>query len=112
MGIPKKFPRTFKRLSYIAEALVKANKTAAPSEAHVINLSYGGAAIYTRADLKGQVEITLFLKNEAGQTVAETLWGNVVWKREMGSLNAIGLEFGNLNPKDHSITMSLMEQLL
>jgi len=72
----------------------------------------GGVAIYTKEDFEGQIEITLFLDGGEGKTVAETLWGNVAWKKKVGSMTAWGIEFGNLNPQDHRVTMSLMEELL
>jgi hypothetical protein len=108
----KKTPRTFKRLSYIALAVVKTGPETPPAEAYVVNLSYGGVAVYTKADLAGQVEITLLHEKGPGRTAAETLWGHVAWNRKLGSMNACGIEFGNLNPEDHGVTMSLMEKYL
>ncbi|HEX9758147.1 MAG TPA: PilZ domain-containing protein [Nitrospiria bacterium] len=108
----KKTPRTFKRISYIALASLKTPTQSTPIEAYIINFSYGGVAIYTKEDFEGQVEITLYLEGNGGKTVAETLWGNVAWKRNVGSMTAWGIEFGNLNPQDHSVTMALMEELL
>jgi len=108
----RKTPRTFKRASYIALAAVRNESAAAPIEAHVVNLGFGGVAVYTRADLNGQVEVTLFHEDRTGKTVTETLWGNLAWKRTVGSLNACGIEFGNLNPEDHAVTLALMESLL
>lgn len=108
----KKTPRTFKRLSYIALAFVKKHSEAAPTEAQVINLSYGGIAIYSREVLDGQVEVSVFYEDEGDKTVTEHLWGKIAWKKKVGSMIAYGVEFGNLNPEDHRITMSLMEDLL
>lgn len=108
----KKTPRVFKRVSYIALASVKTGSGVSPIEAYVINFSYGGVAIYSKEELEGQVEITLYLENGKGETIPETLWGNVAWKKKVGSLIASGIEFGNLNPQDHSLTMAIMEELL
>ena len=110
--MPKKTPRTFKRASYIALATVKPKPMAPPIEAHVINFGYGGVAIYTKAFLEGLMEITLYLEDDKGKPVSETLWGKVAWKKKLGSLQAYGIEFGNLNPENHRITLSLMEDLL
>ena len=107
-----KVPRTFKRISYIALAFVKTGADTPPAEAYLINLSYGGVAVYTQSNLDGQVEITILHEDHKGKTSAETLWGNVAWKRKLGILNVCGIEFGNLNPEDHAVTMSLMEELL
>jgi hypothetical protein len=108
----RKTPRTFKRASYIALASVRNESNATPSEAHVVNIGFGGVAVYTRADLSGQVEVTLFHADGRGKTVTETIWGRLAWKRTVGSLNACGIEFGNLNPQDHAVTLALMESIL
>ncbi len=108
----KKTPRVFRRISYIALASLKVEGKGSPIEAYVINFSYGGVAFYTVEDFEGQVQITLFLDDEKGELVVETLWGKIAWKRKVGSMNAWGVEFGNLNPQDHWITMSLMAELL
>jgi hypothetical protein len=108
----RKTPRTFKRASYIALASVRTGSTGMPVEAHVVNLGFGGVAVYTRADLAGQVEVTLFHADGKGKTVTETIWGKLAWKRPVGSLMACGIEFGNLNPEDHPVTLSLMEAIL
>lgn len=111
--MPKKSPRTFKRLSYIALAFIKKNSTAAPAEAYVINISYGGVAIYTQAELEGQVEITLFHEEEGEKrALAETLGGTIAWRRPVGRIIACGIEFGNLNPDDHPVTMAVLEKFL
>ena len=108
----RKTPRTFKRASYIALAAVRNQSTTAPIEAHVVNIGFGGVAVYTRAELGGQIEVTLFHEEVKGKTITETLWGQLAWKKTVGSLNACGIEFGNLNPEDHAVTLALLEALL
>lgn len=110
--MPKKRPRLFRRLSYVAQAVVKTDSRRGPVEAHVINIGYGGMAIYVRGKLEGQIEITIFHEDEHGQTIAETLLGNIAWTKVLGSLTACGIEFGNLNPQDHSYTMTVIEEFI
>ncbi|HEY5649124.1 MAG TPA: PilZ domain-containing protein [Nitrospiria bacterium] len=110
--MPKKKPRLFRRLSYIARGKIKEINAQAPLEAHVINIGYGGMAFYIRGRVTGQVEITIFHEEEDGKVIPETLLGNVSWIRPMGSLNACGVEFGNLNPADHSHTMTVIEEYM
>lgn len=110
--MPKKKPRLFRRLSYIAQAVVKSDFRRSPVEAHVINIGYGGMAIYVRGRLEGQIDITIFHEDENGKTVAETLLGNAAWNKALGSMTACGIEFGNLNPQDHGYTMSIIEEFI
>jgi hypothetical protein len=111
--MPEKSPRTFKRLPYIALALIKTDVTAVPVEAYVVNLGYGGIAVYSNAELTGQLEITLFHEEEqARRAVTEILWGTVAWQKPVGTMTAYGIEFGNLNPDDHPITMSIVEKFV
>ena len=104
--------RQFKRASFIALADIRPNPQSPPSEAYVINFSQGGIAIYSKELLQGRAEMTLYLFDDNGRPVAETIWGKVAWKKKIGSLYAVGLRFVGLNSRDHSLTIAAMDEAL
>lgn len=103
-------PRKKKRISMIAAALVRPSSTGIPIEAQIINVSYGGVGIYIKEPVQGRVQIVISLKVGPDREVAQTVWGNVIWKEPVGSSYAIGISFEELNHRDHSLLLSFLEK--
>jgi hypothetical protein len=98
------------RVSMVAAAVVKPNMLDSQIEAYMINLSYGGAGIYVKVPLDGRVQLVISLRIGMGKPVAESVWGNVIWKRPVGSKYAVGIAFEGLNPKDHQMLLSFLDR--
>jgi c-di-GMP-binding flagellar brake protein YcgR len=108
---PDQHVANHKRVSLIeAASVVSPSLSRSPIEAQIINVSYGGMGIYVKKPLEGFVEISIILRVGESKEVAETVAGQVMWKRRVGSMYAIGVSFKELNPKDHSRLISYLEQ--
>lgn len=101
--------RKYKRASLIGLVEVRRNPTDPPVEAHAINISYGGLAIYIEKSLTGRVEMRLFYGDGTGKWIDETVSGQVMWQQKVGTWYATGIQFDELNPQDHSMTLGFLE---
>jgi c-di-GMP-binding flagellar brake protein YcgR len=101
-----------KRVSMIAAAVIRANLSGPPVEAHVLNISYGGAGIYVKEPLTGKVQIVINLTVAAGKQKAETVSGKVIWKRPVGSWYVVGVSFDGLDNNEHTHILSFLDRAL
>jgi hypothetical protein len=100
-----------KRARLIGPVEVKQNPSGPSLKAYVLDISYGGMAIQLKEALKGQVEATVFFASAVGGRIGETVKGRVIWCRAFDSLHKVGIEFENLNPKDHMLTLRVIRAL-
>lgn len=104
--------RKNKRVFFISEAIVRYDRDTPPIEANIINLSHGGIGIYANEPIDGRVLIGIGIKDKAGNKIVETAWGQVVWKKPVGSKHAVGISFEGLNPKDHKNLIAVLAQTM
>ena len=93
----------------IAAAVVRASPSGAPIEAYIINISCGGLGMYVKESFEGRVQTAISLRVGMGKRVTETVWGQVTWKKPVGSSYAIGISFEGLNPEDHRVLLSFLD---
>jgi len=101
--------RKKKRVNMIAAAVVRPSPSGPPIEAYIINISHGGLGMYVKEPLDGRVQTTINLRVGTNKRVTETVWGHVTWKKPVGLSYAIGISFEGLNPKDHGVLLSFLE---
>jgi len=104
--------RKYKRPTMIGLIDIKSEPGGSKVEAYAINISYGGMAIYSKQLLTGRLQIKLYYEDGTGQRLGETVTGKVAWKRETGEWYAIGLQFDELNKKDHSMTLDFVDRAM
>ncbi len=100
--------RKKRRISLIATAVVRQSPSGPPTEAYVINISYGGVGLYVKDSLQGRVQTTINLRVGANKRVPVTVWGQVTWKKSVGMMYAVGISFEGLNPKNHRVLLSYL----
>jgi len=103
------YQRKKKRVSMVAAAVVRQSPSYSPIEAYIINISYGGLGMYVKNPLDGRVQTAISLSVGTGKRVTETVWGHVTWKKPVGSSYAIGISIEGLNPQDHRMLLSHLE---
>jgi len=101
--------RKYKRASMIGLVEVRKDPNDPPQEAYAINISYGGLALYIKQPLMGKVTAKLYFGDGTGKKIGETVVGQVVWQEKTGSWYAIGLQFEDLNPQDHSMILGFLK---
>ena len=101
--------RKYKRASLIGLVEIRKEVGDPPLEAYAINISYGGVAIYIKNSLTGKVYITLYFGDGTGKKLDETVVGKIVWQEKTGSWYALGLQFEDLNPQDHSMICGFLK---
>ncbi len=95
----------YKRARFIGTVAVRANPSAPSLKAYALDISYGGMAVQSEAELKGQIEATIFFADGRGGKVGETVRGCVIWCKPFESFYRSGIEFDNLNPQDNILTL-------
>jgi hypothetical protein len=98
-----------KRVCLIGPAEVKCSSSDLPLKAYILNISYGGIAIQLKEALKGRAEVTIFFADGSGGRIGETAWGHVVWCKASDAFHTAGIEFESLNPKDHALTLRVIQ---
>jgi hypothetical protein len=83
-----------------------------PMEAYSINASYGGICLYTKQFLPvgTQATVKLFYLDTILEKSFETIEGTVIWYRPVGQMYGVGIQFKNLNPKEHPQLISHLER--
>ncbi len=102
--------RKYKRPSMIGLVDLIEQPGQPPTEAYSINISYGGMAIYSRKALTDRVWIKVYFEDATGKRLSEMVTGRVAWTRPLGTWQAAGIEFDNLDPKLHSMILGFLER--
>lgn len=100
--------RTQRRATWTGLVDIRKTPKDPPSEALLINVSFGGLGIYSKELIKGKVHITFYFLDKRTQ-FSETIWGEVVRIRKLGSYHVVGIKFIDLNVRNHKGILSLVE---
>lgn len=74
-----------------------------------MDISYGGMAIQSEAELKGRIEATIFFADGRGGKVGETVQGRVIWCKPFNSFYRSGIEFDGLHPENNMLTLKVIQ---
>ncbi len=100
--------REHKRATWNGLVDIRKDPKGTPTEALLINVSFGGMAVYSKEPMKGKIHITFYFL-DGRKHFSELLWGKAVRSRKIGSYHVVGIEFSDLNVKDHKGILSLVE---
>jgi c-di-GMP-binding flagellar brake protein YcgR len=91
----------FKRAKMIGVIHVKKSPQEPPVEGYALDISYGGMAVNLDYAVQGKIEVIVQFPDEAGRKTQETVLAHVVWCKSYGPFYRTGIEFDNLNERDH-----------
>lgn len=92
------------RVSLTGKIEVK-KKDAAPSlSCSAVNISKGGAAIYSEKpfEINAELLLTVFFKNVNGEK-SEEIAGVIRWIKPVGNMFAVGVQFKEFNMESHPL---------
>ncbi len=79
---------------------------------YTINISYGGMAMYVQKPVaeESQVEVWVPFIDSTGKPHGESVKGTVRWVRQFNDHYGVGLEFEELNRRDHPIILNFIQE--
>ncbi len=111
-GMYRRNYRKYPRLPFLATIKVVNLDTGDSTEAYTFNISYGGLGIYTPKPVveKNRVQICIPFTDPTGKPLEETVVGTVRWVRPFKGICGFGIEFEELDRKDHPMTLNFIHE--
>ena len=102
--------REYLRISLTGKIDIKKEGIAAPLNCQAVNISKGGAAIYSEKPFEINAELTLiiFFKNVSGENFEE-IEGLIRWIKPVENMFAIGVQFKEISIESHPLIYSYLE---
>lgn len=111
-GLYRRNYRKYQRFPFLAILKLVDNETADPTVAYAINISYGGLAMYAQKPIaeKSHVHIWIPFTDSNGKPREERVGGVVRWVRQFNDHHGFGIEFEELNIKDHPLILNFIQE--
>ncbi len=106
--------RKFRRVNVIGTGEIQKDPGSPSNEVFLNNIGYGGVAVYSKAwlNLEEQIELSLYWKDRENKEVTEKMRGEIIWHSKTGSLYVLGIQFQDLNTREHKLTIYTIDNLL
>lgn len=97
------------RISLTGKIDVKSQGITEPLICQAVNISKGGAAIYSEKpfDINTDLVLTIFFKNAAENF--EEIAGKIRWIKPVGKIFAIGVQFTEISSESHPLINAYLE---
>ena len=97
------------RISLTGRIDIKKEGITAPLHCHAVNISKGGAAIYSEKpfEINAELVLTIFFKNATENF--EEIAGKIRWIKPVGNVFAIGVQFTEISIESHPLISSYLE---
>ena len=111
-GLYRRNYRKYKRHPFLATVKLINLETKEATEAYTINISYGGLAVYVQKPIpeKGRVQVWIPFTDSTGKPLEEAVEGTVRWIRQYKDFYGIGIEFVEVNRKNHQIVLNFIQE--
>ena len=98
------------RISLTGRIDIKKEGITAPLHCHAVNISKGGAAIYSEKpfEINAELVLTIFFKNIIGERFEE-ISGKIRWIKPVGNEFAICVQFTETSRESHPLIHSYLE---
>ena len=98
------------RISLTGRIDIKIEGITVPLNCQAINISKGGAAIYSEKpfEINAELVLTIFFKNVIGERFEE-ISGKIRWIKPVGNEFAIGVQFTETSRESHPLIHSYLE---
>ena len=111
-GLYRRNYRRYQRYPFLTTVKVVDPQTKECTVAYAINISYGGLAMYAQKPIteKSHVQVWISLTDPNGQPRDERVGGVVRWVRQFNDHYGFGIEFEELNIKDHPLVLNFIQE--
>ena len=98
------------RISLTGRIDVKKEGITAPLHCHAVNISKGGAAIYSEKpfEMNAELVMKIFFKSSIGEKFEE-IAGKIRWIKPVGNEFALGVQFTETSRESHPLIHSYLE---
>ena len=96
------------RISLTGRIDIKKEGITAPLNCQAVNISRGGAAIYSEKpfEINAELVLTIFFKNATENF--EEIAGKIRWIKPVGNVFAIGVQFAEISRESHPLIDSYL----
>jgi diguanylate cyclase (GGDEF)-like protein len=111
-GFYRRNYRKYSRFPFLAPVKLIDQETKESTMAYTINISYGGLGMYIQKPIaeKQRVQVLIPLTDPNGKLREERVEGMVRWVRQIHDHYGFGIEFEELNIKDHPLTLNFIRE--
>ncbi|GEM_PF-220591 len=111
-GLYRRNYRKYPRLPFLTSIKLVNLDSQDITEAYTFNISYGGLGIYSPKPIaeKSHVRIYIPFTDPEGKPIEETMDGTVRWVRQFKGHYAFGIEFEELDNKEHLMTLNFIQE--
>jgi diguanylate cyclase (GGDEF)-like protein len=111
-GLYRRNYRKYPRLPFLTNVKLVNLDTQDSTEAYTFNISYGGLGVYAQKPItpKCRVRIRIPFTDPEGKELEETMEGTVRWVRQFNEHYGFGIEFEELDKKEHSMTLNFIQE--
>ncbi len=111
-GLYRRNYRKYQRYPFLTTVKVVDPQMKEYTVAYAINISYGGLAMYAQKAIaeKGHVQVWISLTDPNGKLRDERVEGVVRWVRQLNDHYGFGIEFEELNIKDHPLVLNYIQE--
>ncbi len=111
-GLYRRNYRRYQRYPFLTTVKVVDPQTKESTVAYAINISYGGLAMYAQKPIaeKSHVQVWISLADSNGKPREERVGGVVRWVRQFNDHYGFGIEFEELNIKDHPLILNFIQE--
>lgn len=102
--------REYTRVSLTGRIDVRKNGETSSLGCQAVNISKGGAAIYSQKpyEINAELVLTVFFKNVSGEE-SEVIAGMIRWIKPVENMFAIGVQFKEINMESHPLIFSYLD---
>jgi hypothetical protein len=111
-GLYRRNYRKYQRYPFLIAVKLVDSETKDHTVAYAFNVSYGGLGMYTQKSIseKSHVDVWISFHEADGKSREERVGGIVRWVRQLNDLHAFGIEFEELNVKDHPLILNFVQE--
>jgi diguanylate cyclase (GGDEF)-like protein len=111
-GLYRRNYRKYPRLPFLANIRLVDLETQDSAEVYAFNISYGGLGVYAQKSIapKSRVRICIPFTDPEGKNLEETMEGTVRWVRPFSGHYGFGIEFEELDKKEHPMTLNFIQE--
>ncbi len=111
-GLYRRNYRRYQRYPFLTTVKVVDPQTKESTVAYAINISYGGLAMYAQKPIseKSHIQVWTSLADSNGKPREERVGGVVRWVRQLNDHYGFGIEFEELNIKDHPLILNFIQE--
>ncbi len=98
------------RITLTGKIDIRPEGMTAPLNCYAVNISKGGAALYSEKpfDINAELLLTIFFKSNNSEKFEEVA-GRVRWIKPVGNVFAIGVQFKEVSVETHPLIISYIE---